>query len=74
MFQVLIETDGVGMMPHQGISDLYAIRAKTSENTGYYVDTILEKFCIPAINRTHISGSVQKRCMVEDGSTCVFMR
>ena len=62
------------MMSYQGISDLHVIPAKTSVDTGYYVDTIMEKLCLPVVNRTRISCSVQKRCMEVAGNTCTFMQ
>lgn len=63
-----------GMMSHQGLSELHVIPEKTSVDSHYYVDTILENACLPAINRTASSGSVLKRCMVDDRSTCIFMQ
>lgn len=63
-----------GMMSYQGLSNLHVIPAKTSVNAEYYVETILEKCCLPAINRTRSSGSVLKRRMVDDRSTCIFMQ
>ena len=63
-----------GMMSYQGLSKVHVIPAKTSVTSEYYVENILEKFYLPAINRTHISGSVQKRRMVDDRLTCIFMQ
>ena len=63
-----------GMMSHQGLSELHIIPEKTSVDSHYYVDTILENACLPAINRTASSGSVLKRRMVNDRSTSIFMQ
>ena len=74
--QVPLESNGVG---HDVVTgNQQPVRHPREDLIGHPVqrgqDTILENFCLPAINRTHISGLVQKLVMVDDRSTCIVMQ
>ncbi|CAG0892397.1 unnamed protein product [Darwinula stevensoni] len=49
----------------QAVSELHVIPPKQSVNTTYYLENILQKSCLDALNRTARGGSILERRMVE---------
>jgi len=62
-----------GMFSHQAVSELHVIPPKQSVNTTYYLENILQKSCLDALNRTARGGSILERRMVEKRSEAIFM-
>ena len=54
-----------GMISNEKLSQLHVIPQNTSVDAEYHVESMLEKVCLPAINRTATTGSVLTRCVVE---------
>ena len=54
-----------GMMSCQALSDLHFIPPKQTVNAAYYVDNILSKTCLDAVNRKAKRGTVLKKAMAK---------
>jgi len=63
-----------GMMSHQALSELHIIPPGQMVNARYYVDEILAKTCLDAINRESATGDILTRRMVETPSKAIFMQ
>ena len=63
-----------GAMSYRALSELHFVPEKTTVNTHYYVDEILEKSLLQSLNRTRNSGSTLKMKFMPDMSEAIFQQ
>ena len=63
-----------GAMSAQGLSELHFVPKGQTVNSTYYVDEILTKSLLPALNRSATGGSVLETKMVPGRSRPIFMQ
>lgn len=63
-----------GAMSAQGLSELHFVPKAETVNADYYVDEILTKSLLPALNRSATGGSVLETKMVPGRSRPIFMQ
>ena len=63
-----------GAMSALGLSELHFVPKGQTVNAAYYVNEILTKSLLPAVNRSATGGSVLETKMVPGGSRPIFMQ
>ena len=63
-----------GMMSFQALSDLHFIPPKQTVSTTYYVEEILQKTCVNALNRKPMKGDVLTRKMLPNMSNFIIQQ
>ena len=61
-----------GAISHQGLTELHFVPEKTMVNARYYVDEILTKSLLPALNRKRNIGSTLQIKLIENMSEAIF--
>lgn len=63
-----------GMFSHRAVSDLHFVPPNTSVNKDYYREEILAKTAAKAMSRSEDMGPVNRRKMLDDTSSAIFMQ
>ena len=63
-----------GMMSYNGISDLHIIPIGQSINASYYIEEILLKTMLSALQRDREIGGVSERKLLPDMSSAIFQQ